>query len=52
MSRGQRQPGKAYADLLTHFPQTGQVKLTDFAQQFAAVYHGEATGHAHTLADR
>lgn len=51
MNRAQRTPDKSYADLQAHHPEYGQVKLADFAQEFAAVYRGEATGQSNTLAD-
>lgn len=52
MTKSQRTPEKAYADLKAHQPVFGKVKLADFAKTFAAVYRGETEGHANTLADK
>ncbi|BAP86327.1 short-chain dehydrogenase [Paucilactobacillus hokkaidonensis JCM 18461] len=51
MTRAQRTPEKSYADLKAHQPEYGQVKLADFAKEFASVYRGESQGHSNTLAD-
>lgn len=45
----EKQPDQLYADLANHDVYTGQVKLADFAQQFAAAYRSGNGPQAHTV---